>query len=182
MQKKTKFYCKLCKKIGHVTLMCKARESEEASVYAEAALYFKELMEDCASINIARAPIFREIKNVSINKKLGRKIIWIEINQQNIQLDWLSEAGSHKSFMHESRGRDLPANYPETLKTTFTEKTKKYKYFNNQDIRNTGVLHISIKSRSWKANNCKILLVNHLPQNALRRDVLHKLGTSLTAS
>ena len=47
---------------------------------------------------------------------------------------------------------------------------------------NKGVLNINLKSGSWKATDCKILLVNNLPQIVMGRDILRKLGIHLTAS
>ena len=46
----------------------------------------------------------------------------------------------------------------------------------------TGVLHITLKSGSWSAKNCNILLMNNLPQNVMGRDILQQLGIHLTAT
>ena len=65
--------------------------------------------------------------------------------------------------------------------TTFDEKSR-YKCFNNQDIKISGVLHITLKSGAWTAKNCGILLVKHLPQPVMGRDILQQLGIYLTAT
>ena len=46
----------------------------------------------------------------------------------------------------------------------------------------TGVLHTTLKSGSWTAKNCNILLMNNLPQNVMGRDILQQLGIHLTAT
>ena len=45
-----------------------------------------------------------------------------------------------------------------------------------------GVLNVTLKSGSWRIENCKILLVNNLTQNFIGRDILQQLGIHLTAS
>ena len=65
--------------------------------------------------------------------------------------------------------------------TTFDEKSR-YKYLNNQDINISEVLHITLKSGAWTAENCNILLVKHLPQPVMGRDILQQLGIYLTAT
>ena len=82
--------------------------------------------------------------------------------------------------MHESN--EITAKYPDTKISNFTEKKTKYKCFNNQDIQMKVVMNVNLKSGSWTETNCKILLVSNLPQNFMRRDILHKLGIHLTAS
>ena len=83
--------------------------------------------------------------------------------------------------MQESIAKQITTRYSDTSISKFTEKAK-YKCFNNQDIQIKCVLNINIKSGSWKATDCKILLVKNLPQNVMGRDILRKLGRHLTAS
>ena len=83
--------------------------------------------------------------------------------------------------MQESTAKETTFRYPVSSISKFTEKTK-YKCFNNQYIQIKDVLNINLKSGSWKATDCKILLVNNLPQNVMGRDILRKLGNHLTAS
>ena len=84
--------------------------------------------------------------------------------------------------MQESNSKKITAKYPDTKISNFTEKKTKYKCFNNQDIQIKGVLNVDLKSGSWTATNCKILLVSNLPQNVMGKDILQKLGIHLTAS
>ena len=56
----------------------------------------------------------------------------------------------------------------------------KFKCFNNQDIPITGQIHMELHSGSWTAKNCNILVVKHGSQNLMGRDILAKLGLTLT--
>ena len=105
----------------------------------------------------------------------------VKTNYRASEIDSLADTGSPRSFMQESIAKEITPRYPDTSISKFTEKTK-YKNFNNQDIQIKGVLNINLKSGSWKATDCKILLVSNLPQNVMGRDILRKLGIHLTAS
>ena len=146
-------------------------EEESETVDGEAALYIKELMEDWSAINIVRPTGFKEVNNVSLNKDTSGEF-WVKTN---------FTPGSPRSFMQESVAKDLIGKHQDASISKFTEKTK-YKCFNNQEIQIKGVLNITLSSGSWKATNCKILLVNNLPQNVMGRDILRKLGIHLSAS
>ena len=74
-----------------------------------------------------------------------------------MEIDWLADTGSPRSFMQESTAKKITANYPKTSIAKYTEKKTKYKCFNNQDIQLKGVLNVNIKSGSWSASNCKII-------------------------
>ena len=56
----------------------------------------------------------------------------------------------------------------------------KFKCFNNQDIPIVGQIQMILRSGSWTAKNCNILVVKHKSQNLMGRDILTKLGLTLT--
>ena len=143
-------------------------EAKEETVDAEAASNIKEPMEDWNSVNIIRPTAFKEISNVSLNKETGGEF-WVKTNFSNMEIDWLADTGSPRSFMQQSKTKDIVRKHPSTKISTFINKTR-YKCFNNQDIQITGVQHLTLKSGSWTANNCNILLVRKLPQNLMGRD------------
>ena len=203
MCKSQNITCKICKKIGHFTSLCKApmperrnpplrhpkghdpqcirktpqqqstpqtrrvrhikkqqqfeeeEEVEEETVHAEAALYIKKLMEDWSSVNTIRPTGLNEVNNVSLNKEAGGEF-WVRTNYNNLELDWLADTVSPRSFMQYSKAQEIVLNNIPSKITTFKEKTR-YKCFNNQDIKITGVLHKTLKSESWTAKNCNIL-------------------------
>ena len=59
---------------------------------------------------------------------------------------------------------------------------EKFKCFNNKQIKIEGVLHLDLKSGSWNAPDCQILLVENKTNNIMGRNILRKLGITLTAS
>ena len=56
----------------------------------------------------------------------------------------------------------------------------KFQCFNNQDIQIIGQIQMELRSGSWTAKICNILLVQHKSQNLMIRDILTKLGLALT--
>ena len=100
---------------------------------------------------------------------------------KNTEVDWLADTGSPRSFLEYTKAKEITKRNKERKITMFDEKSR-YKCFNNQDIKILGVLHITLKSGAWTANNCRILLVKHLPQPVMGRDILQQLGIVLTAT
>ena len=205
MCKAQNFTCKICKKTGHFTSMFKApmperrnptfrhvrhvkeqdiceeeEETEEETVDAEAALYIKELMEDWSSVNKIRPVEVKKINTISVNKTTGGEC-WVKTNGKNTEVDWLADTGSPRSFLEYTKAKEITKQNKESKITMFDEKSR-YKCFNNQDIKILGVLHITLKSGAWTAKNCRILLVKHLPQPVMGRDILQQLGIFLTAT
>ena len=82
--------------------------------------------------------------------------------------------------MQESNAKETTARYPDTEDEIFRENT--IQKFQQTSHSKKGVLNINLKSGSWKAVDCKSLLVSNLPQNVMGGDILHKLGIHLTAS
>ena len=222
MCKAQNFTCKICKKSGHFTSMCKApmperrnptfrqefrkntqqqqttpqtrrvrhvkeqdiceeeQETEEETVDAEAALYIKELMEDWSSVNTIRPVEVKKINTISVNRTTGGEC-WVKTNGKNTEVDWLADTGSPRSFLEYTKAKEITKQNKESKITIFDGKSR-YKCFNNQDIKILGVLHITFESGAWTAKNCRILLVKHLPQPVMGRDILQQLGIVLTAT
>ena len=96
-------------------------------------------------------------------------------------IDLLADTGSPRSFVQESRAKDILRKHPSTKISSSIEKTR-YKCSNNQDIQITCVLRLTLKSGYRTAKNCNILLVSKLSQNVTGRDILQQLGIHLTAT
>ena len=221
MCKAQNFICKICKKTGHFTSMCKSpmperrnptfrqdfrkntpqnttpqtrrvrhvkepdndeeeEEAEEETVDAEAALYIKELMEDWSSVNTIRPIEVKKVNTIAFNKSTGGEC-WVKTDGNNTELDWLADTGSPRSFLGYTKATEITKPNIESKITTFNEKSR-YKCFNNEDIKILGVLHITLKSGAWTAKDCRILLVKHLPQPVMGRDILQQLGIFLSAT
>ena len=155
------------------------QETEEETVDAEAALYIKELMEDWSSVNTIRSVEVKKINTISVNKTTGGEC-WVKTNGKNTEVDWLADTGSPRSFLEYTKAKEITKQNKES-KITMFEKSR-YKCFNNQDIKILGVLHITLKSGTWTAKNCRILLVKHLAQPVMGRDILQQLRIVLTAT
>ena len=83
--------------------------------------------------------------------------------------------------MQESAAKKLIAKHQDANISEFTEK-KRYTNVSTTKKSKNSVLNINLSSGPWKATDCKILLVNELPQNVMGRDILRKLRIHLSAS
>ena len=160
----------------------KKTESEqlEENVDAEAALYIKELHEDWANVNIIRPTQFSPQKNNFINKESNGEF-WGETTTQSHKLQWLPDTGSPRSFINQELAQQLQKEIQNIRTEKFTENTI-YKCFNNNNIEIEGVLIIDIRSGSWTAKSCQVLIVENKTNNIMGRDLLSKLGITLNAS
>ena len=154
-------------------------DSTEESIDAEAALYIKELLEYWANINLIRPTEFNPQKRDEINKNKNAEL-WVETTTKAGKIQWLADTGSPRSFINTQKQLELSNKIDNAEIHQYNEETK-YRCFNNNDIAIKGVLHMELKSGSWNAKNCKILVVDNKTNNNMGRDVLAKLGITLKA-
>ena len=155
-------------------------DSTEESVDAEAALYIKELHEDWANINLVRPTEFHKHSNDNLNKNLDGEF-WVETLTVNEKLHWLADTCTPRSFINTEKAMELSEKNPNATIHPYNEFTK-FRCFNNNNIQIQGVLHLDIKSGSWSAKQCKVLIVDNKTNNIMGRDLLAKLGITLNAN
>ena len=167
------------RRVRHVKNENSQEDSTEESVDAEAALYVKELHEDWANINLIRPTEFNPQKNDQINKNTNGEF-WVKTTTKAEKIQWLTDTGSPRSFINTQKALEISNKIDNAVIHPYNEETK-YRCFNNNDIGIKGVLHMELKSGSWDAKNCKILIVDNKTNNIMGRDVLAKLGITLKA-
>ena len=138
-------------------------DSTEESVDAEAALYIRELHEDWANINLVRPTEFHKHSNDNLNKNFDGEF-WVETLTMNEKLHWLADTGSPRSFINTEKAMELSEKIPNATIHPYNEFTK-FRCFNNNNIQIQGVLHLDIKSGSWSAKQCKVLIVDNKTNN-----------------
>ena len=170
---------KQTRRVKHVKQETPKRDQTEESIIAAAALYIKELHEDWANINLIRPTDFSPMKNEKVNKdQLGD--FWVETTTGTQKIQWLADTGSPRSFMNEELANNLQKEIPNIKITEYTENTI-YKSFTNNNIEVKAVLSINLKSGSWTAKACKVLIAENRTKNIMGRDILTKLGITLSA-
>ena len=119
------------------------------------------------------------MKNKKVNEDpLGE--FGVETTTGPRKIEWLADTGSPRSFMNEELANKLQKKIPNIKITEYTEKTI-YKSFTNINTEIKGVLSINLKSGSWTAKACKVLIVENITKNIMGRDILTKLGITLSA-
>ena len=76
-----------------------------------------------------------------------------------------------RSFINTQKALELSNKIDNAEIHPYNEETK-YRCFNNNDIAIKGVVHMELKSGSWNAKNCKILVVDNKTNNIMGRDEL----------
>ena len=152
-------------------------EDESESIDPEATLYLKELTEDWANI-LVKPKSYRPVRNIIVNKTQNDEI-WIQTTCNNSEkIEWLADTGSPRSFINQSTAKKLMSNNRNIIIERYNEN-KRYKCFNNKEIKIKGVIHMDITSGNWIAKKCQILIVEQNTTNLMGRDMLPKLGISL---
>ena len=154
-------------------------EEDEETIDPEPTMYITELMEDWNKINLIERD-FKETKNWDINNRTphGEILIQTIINKTH-KLDWLADTGSPRSFIDIKTANEILQNNNKMNMEPYNGQMK-FKCFNNQDIPIIGQIHMELHSGSWTAKNCNILVVKHGSQNLMGKDILAKLGLTLT--
>ena len=119
-------------------------------------------------------------KNSIINND-GSGEFWVATTTNKKQIVWLADTGSQRTFMNIKTANDLLLHICKTKVVLYKEQ-EKFKCFNNKQIKIEGVLHLYLNSGSWNTPDCKILLVEKKTNNIMGRDILRKLGITLTTS
>ena len=131
-------------------------------------------------MNFIKSTTLQTGKNTIINKNdLGE--FWVATITNNKKIVWLADTGSPKTFMNINTARDL-LHYITKAKIVPYKEQEKFKCFNNKEIKIVGVLQMDPSSGSWNPPDCRILLVDNKTNNIVGRDILRKLGITLTAS
>ena len=123
-------------------------------------------------------------KIIPTSKKYHRKQtqnveIWIQSTCNNSEkIEWLADTGSRRSFINQSTAKKLMSNNP-NIKIERYNEYKRYRCFNNKEIKIKGVIHMDITSGNWIVKKCQILIVEQNTTNLMGRDMLPKLGISL---
>ena len=72
------------------------------------------------------------LNNVALSKESGGEF-WVNTKYNDLNLDWLADTGSPRSFIQYSKAQEIVDIHLESKITNFKEKTR-YKCFNNQEI------------------------------------------------
>ena len=96
-------------------------------------------------------------------------------NQSTANMD---PNNKQQRFINQSTAKKFMSNNP-NIKIERYNENKRYRCFNNKEIKIKGVIHMDITSGNWIAKKCQILIVENNTTNLMGRDMLPKLGISL---
>ena len=123
---------------------------------------------------------FKDIRHHDLNNTTPQgEIIKQTILKNNSKLNRLADTGSPRTFIDIHTAEEL-IQKDKNMKLEDYNGYMKFKSFNNQEIPIIGQIQMELRSGSWRAKNCNILVVKHKSQNLMGRDILTKLGLTLT--
>ena len=153
-------------------------DDESESIYPESTLYLEELTEDWANINLVLPKIFSPVRNIIVNKKENGEIGIQTTCNNSEKINWLVDTGSPRSFINPTTTNKVMTQNPNVKMEKYKEN-KRYRCYNNKEIKIKGVIHKDITSGNWCAKRRPILMEEQNTTNLMGHDVLPKLGTSL---
>ena len=137
----------------------------------------KELTGDWANINLIRPKTYKSVRNIIVIKKNDEIRIKTRCNNTET-IEWLADTGSLRSFINQSTAKNLMTKNP-NIKIEQYNENKRYRCFNNKEIKIRGIIRMDITSGDWLAKRCQILIVEQNTTNLMGRDMVPKLGISL---
>ena len=157
----------------------KAEDDELETIDPEPTMYVTELMEDWNKTNLFERD-FKDVRNDELNNTTphGEIIIQTTLKEKN-KFNWLADSGSPRSFIDIQTAEEL-IQKDKNLKLEDYNGYMKFKCFNNKDIQIIDQLQMELQSGSRTAKNCNIFVVELKSQNLMGRDILTKLGLTLT--
>ena len=153
-------------------------QAEEETIDPDSTLYIQELTDDWADVNHIIPKTCTLVRNSVLNKSKPEET-WVETKISNNQtVKWLADTGSPRSFLTLDKAKELIISNPNLSLQPYNGQTQ-YGCFNNNNIKIEGTLQLTLKSGSWTAKDCQILVVQHKTNNLMGRDILQKLGITL---
>ena len=154
-------------------------EQAQETLDPESTYYIQEIIDSWNQVNHVIPIAFMKRNPSGIDASLINEI-WIKTKSNNIDIEWFADTGSPKSFINEATATAILQKCNKAKRLPHNQEPKKYRCFNNVSIPIIGIHQLDLTSGDWTSRDNKILIVQTQTVNLLGRDVLSKLGFSLT--
>ena len=154
-------------------------EQAQETLDPESTYYIQEIIDSWNQVNHVKPIAFMKRNPSGIDASLNNEI-WIKTKSNNIDIEWIADTGSPKSFINEATATAILQKCNKAKRLPYNQDPEKYRCFNNVSIPIIGILQLDLTSGDWTSRDNKILIVQTQTVNLLGRDVLSKLGFLLT--
>ena len=154
-------------------------DNNEETVNHENTFFIQEVFDSWKTVNFVKPKKFNNEPPSKYSPNLSDEI-WIRTSSDKTEIDWLSDTGSPRSFIGNEEAEMILQQCKSAKWKDPTECPVKYRCFNNIEVPITGAIQIKLRSGQWETSNNEILVVNSNTVNLLGRDVLGKLGFTLS--
>ena len=146
----------------------------------ENTFFIQEVFDSWKTVNFIKPKTFNNEQPSKRSPNLSNQI-WIGTTSDRTEIDWLADTGSPRSFIGKEEADRILQQCGSSAKWKDpNECPAKYRCINNIEIPITGAIQLKLRSGNWQTPNNKILVVNSNTVKLLGRDVLGKLGFTLS--
>ena len=154
-------------------------EQAQETLDPERTYYIQEIIDSWNQVNHVKPSAFMNRNPSGIDASLNNEI-WIKTKSNNINIEWIADTGSPKSFINEATANNILQKCNKATRLPYNQDPEKYRCFNKVSIPISAILQLDLTSGDWTSRNNKILIVKTQTVNLLGRDVLSKFRFALS--
>ena len=154
-------------------------DTTEETVDLENTLYIQEVFDNWKTVNLVQPKTFTDAQPHKLSPKIPDEI-WIKTTEGTTEINWLADTGSPRSFICKTEAERILRACRTAKWKDPTGNNTQYRCFNNIEIPIIGTIEMDLLSGQRKALKNEILVVDANTVNLLGRDILGKLGFTLT--
>ena len=155
------------------------QDNNDETVDLENTFFIQEVFDSWNTVNFIKPKTFNNKPPSKYSPNLSDEI-WIRKTSDKTEIDWLADTGSPRSFIGRPEAERILQKSKSSKWKDPKECPTNYRCFNNIEIPIAEAIQIKLKSRHWESPNNEILVVNSNTVKLLGRNVLGKLGFTLS--
>ena len=154
-------------------------DTMEETVDLENTFYIQEVFDSWNTVNLIKPKSFHSAQTHKLSPRITDEI-WIKTSSDTTEIDWLADTGSPRSFVCKTEAERILQHCKSAKWKHPTGCQTQYRFFNNIEIPITGIIQMNLRSGNREATNNEILVVDANTVNLLGRDIMGKLGFTLS--
>ena len=154
-------------------------ETMEETVDLENTFYIQEVFDSWNTVNFKNPKKFHTAQPHKLSPSISDEI-WIKTSTDTFETDWLADTGSPQCFICKTEAKRILQQCKSAKWKKPTGCQIQYRCFNNIEIPIAGIIQINLRSGLREATNNEILVVDANTVNLMGRNILGKLGFTLS--
>ena len=154
-------------------------EATDETLDLENTFYIQKVFDSWNTVNLIHPTNFVNAHPQKLSPNISEEI-WIKSSTDKFETNWLADTGSPRSFICKTEAERIIQMCKSAKWRKPTNSQTQYRCFNNIEIPITGIIQINLRSGLREATNNEILVVNANTVNLMGRDIMVKLGFTLS--